>query len=108
MRGLVRRDVEGNIGLIDGSGIDVGDEPDGLGEGNGIGEGFGESAVARKLDDPQLVKLKWAEVLGAIVQSGFQTIHHAVEIKLVSGVVVDLEVHVVPAVAAHGIASGIQ
>ena len=55
-----------------------------------------------------LVKLKRAEVLRAVVQGGLQTIHHAVEIKLVPGVVVNLEVHVVPAVAAHGIASGIE
>jgi hypothetical protein len=42
----MRRDVEGDIGLIDGSGIDVGDEPDGLGRGIVLAK-FGESAVTQ-------------------------------------------------------------
>jgi hypothetical protein len=53
LSGLVRRDVEGNVGLVDGSGSDVGDESDRLGEGNGVGEGLGgRGALALRGSSP--------------------------------------------------------
>ena len=62
MAGLVRGHVEGQIHRV-GLAADLRQKADRFREGNGVGKRFGERAVARKLDDAQLMELEGTEVL---------------------------------------------
>src|ERR1051326_5528876 len=97
----MRRDIERKIEILRIFGIDARDEADTFGERNGVGQRFRKSLVTRKLDDAKLMELEWAEVGAAVIESSLHGLAHALDIKGVAVIVIDLKIYVVPAVAQH-------
>src|SRR5271166_4204625 len=50
------------------------------------------------------MKLEWAEVLGTVGQRLFHALHHRVQVELVAGLVINLQVDTVPTVAPYRVA----
>ena len=80
------------VGEVDVGGLEhAADEADAFGEGNGVGKGLGEGAVARKLEDAVLRELIGTEDALIVVESGARAGEHVVDVVGVRGIVVDLE-----------------
>ena len=90
---LVAEFVSGDeVGEVDvGRLQDAADEADAFGVRNGVGEGLGESAVARKLEDAVLRELVGAVDALIVVEAGAGAGEHVVDVVGVGGIVVDLE-----------------
>ena len=71
--------------------FDALDEADRLGVWDGVGEGLGERAVARKLEDAVLGELVGAVDALIVVEAGAGAGQHVVDVVGMRGVVVDLE-----------------
>ena len=80
------------VGEIDVGGLfDAAYEADALREGDGVGEGLGEIAVAGELQDAVLAELEGAVVFLVVGQASFGGGDHVVDIVGVGGDVVDLD-----------------
>ena len=82
------------------------DKADALRVGNGIGKRLRKAAVARKLDDAELVELIGAIIPGVVIQTGLGRANHLIQIVSVRGQIIDLQIHAVPLIAFHRVATG--
>ena len=79
------------------------DESNTLGKWNGIRECLRELRIARKLDDANLPELIGTEVGSEVIERGLHRGHHAVEVILVAGMIINLELDAFVLLAFHQI-----
>src|SRR5262245_44693922 len=104
MRQFMGSDVEGNIQVLVTSAVR--DKSDAFRIRDGIGKRLCEAAISRKLDDTKLPELIGTEPLRKIVEAFLCGFDHSGDVVLVVAVVIDLDVHVVPAVALYLVPTG--
>ena len=76
-------------------------KPIALGIRNVAGNDCANVRVPRKLDDPQRLVLVRAEIARAVIQRLLHALHHLGQVVLVAAVIVNAEVHVVPAIPSY-------
>ena len=106
--GFVRGNEQRQVDRVFLLGIHVGDEPNTLGERNGVGERFRKVSIARELDNAQLPELKRTEGRAAIVERGLHAQHHPFQIERMPRVIVDLQADIMPVVPPHRVARRIH
>src|SRR5579871_5702122 len=80
------------------------DKTDSLRVRNRVGKRLRKAAIPRKLHDPELLELIRAEVRLKIVESGLGRLQHVVEVVLVSGGVINLQVYPLVLLAPNPVA----
>src|SRR5258708_8469356 len=107
MRHFMRRQVEGQINRI-GLFVYTRNETNALRKWNSVGERLRKTGIAWEFDNAQLMEMERAEIGAAVSERRLHAVGHAVQVEFVAGLVVDLQVYVVPAVAPHLVPPGIE
>src|SRR5579872_5149588 len=93
---LMSGHIERNIDRFRIYRINVSDKTNRFGVRNGIRKRLSKGSITREFNNAFLVELERAEVGAGVVQGRLHTVHHAVEIEFVAGLVIDFEVHIAP------------
>ena len=102
---LVGRHVKRHVEVVVAT-VVAEDEPDTLRIGHRVRKRLGKPGVPGELENPDLAELVRAEMSPEVVERRLHRGHHPVEVVLVTGVIVDLELDALELVALHRVAGG--